>query len=139
MTEGFWLSETQFDRIRPHLPDKTRGVARVDDRRVISGIIHDLQSGCGWRDASGSYGPHKTLYNRFVRWAEKGVWDKLFHHLAAAGGPPAAVTIDATHIKAHRSSAGGKGGPRRGRSAAHVAGGPPRSTRPSMNKAGPGN
>jgi transposase len=139
MTDGFWLNETQFDRIRPHLPDKTRGVARVDDRRVISGIIHVLQSGCRWRDAPGSYGPHKTLYNRFVRWAEKGVWDKLFHHLAAAGGPPAAVMIDATHIKAHRSSAGGKGGPRRRRSAAHVAGGPPRSMRPSMNKAGPGN
>jgi len=83
--------------------------------------------------------PHKTLYNRFVRWAEKGVWDKLFHHLAAAGGPPAAVMIDATHIKAHRSSSGGKGGPRRRRSAVHAAGGPPRSTRLSMNKAGPDN
>lgn len=139
MTVGFWLNETQFDRIRLHLPNKTRGVARVDDRRVISGIIHVLQSGCRWCDAPGFYGPHKTLYNRFVRWAEKGVWDKLFHHLAAAGGPPAAVMIDATHIKAHRSSAGGKGGLRRRRSAVHAVGGPPRSMRPSMNKADPGN
>lgn len=139
MADGFWLNETQFDRIRPHLPNKTRGVARVDDRRVISGIIHVLQSGCRWCDAPGSYGPHKTLYNRFVRWAEKGIWDKLFHHLAAAGGPPAAVMIDATHIKAHRSSAGGKGGPRRRRLAAHAADGPPRSMRPSMTKAVPGN
>lgn len=139
MTVGFWLNERQFGLIRPHLPSKTRGVKRVDDRRVISGIIHVLQSGCRWSDAPDAYGPHKTLYNRFVRWAEKGVWDKLFHHLAAAGGPPAAIMIDATHIKAHRSSAGGKGGLKRRRSAARVAEEPPRSTRPSMNKAGRGN
>lgn len=139
MAEGFWLSETQFKRISECLPTDTRGVARVDDRRVISGIIHVLQSGCRWRDAPKSYGPHKTLYNRFVRWAEKGVWDRLFHHLAAAGGPPAAVMIDATHIKAHRSAAGGKGGPRRRPLAARVAGARRRSTPPSTNTGGPGN
>ena len=136
MAEGFWLSEVQFERISGCLPTDTRGVERVDDRRVISGIVHVLQSGCRWKDAPKSYGPHKTLYNRFVRWAEKGVWDKLFHHLAAAGGPPEAVMIDATHIKAHRSAAGGKGGPRRRRSAVPVAGARPRSTPLSMNTAG---
>lgn len=136
MAEGFWLSEAQFERISGCLPSDTRGVARVDDRRVISGIIHVLQSGCRWKDAPKAYGPHKTLYNRFVRWAEKGVWDRLFHHLAAAGGPPAAVMIDATHIKAHRSAAGGKGGPRRKRLAARVADARPRSTPPSTNAAG---
>jgi transposase len=136
MAEGFWLSEVHFERISGCLPTDTRGVARVDDRRVISGIIHVLQSGCRWKDAPKAYGPHKTLYNRFVRWAEKGVWDRLFHHLAAAGGPPAAVMIDATHIKAHRSAAGGKGGPRRRRLAARVVGAPPRSTPPSTNTAG---
>lgn len=135
MTDGYWLSEYQFERLAACLPCDTRGVARVDDRRVISGIIHVLQSGCRWKDAPKSYGPHKTLYNRFVRWAEKGVWEKLFHHLAAAGGPPAALMIDATHIKAHRSAAGGKGGPRRRRLAAHVAAGPPKSTLRSTNKA----
>jgi transposase len=138
MTEGFWLSEAQFGRLVLCLPNDTRGVPRVDDRRVISGIIHVLQSGCRWKDAPKTYGPHKTLYNRFVRWAAKGVWEKLFHHLAAAGGPPAAVMIDATHIKAHRSAAGGKGGPRRKRSAARVAGEPRKSMRQSMNKAVPG-
>lgn len=138
MTVGFWLNDKEFGLIRPHLPSKTRGVKRVDDQRVISGIIHVLQSGCRWSDAPDVYGSHKTLYNRFVRWAEKGVWDKLFHHLAAAGGPPAAIMIDATHIKAHRSSSGGKGGPKRRRSAARVGEGQPKSTQPLMNTAGRG-
>jgi transposase len=139
MTDGYWLSEYQFARLANHLPKDTRGVARVDDRRVISGIIHVLQSGCRWKDAPKGYGPHKTLYNRFVRWAEKGVWERLFHHLADAGGPPAALMIDATHVKAHRSAAGGKGGLRYRRSAVRVVVEPPKSTPPSMNKAVPGN
>jgi transposase len=109
MAEVYWLTDAQFEGIASCLPSDTRGVARVDDRRVISGIIHVLQSGCRWKDAPKSYGPHKTLYNRFVRWAEKGVWDRLFHHLAAAGGPPAALMTGATHVNAHRPAAGGKG------------------------------
>ena len=73
MAKHFWLSAAQFARLQPLLPNKVRGVPRVDDRRVISGIIHVLQSGCRWRDAPPVYGPPKTLYNRFVRWARKGV------------------------------------------------------------------
>ncbi len=69
----FWLTEEQFAKIEPHLPTDTRGKPRVDDRRVISGIIHVLKSGGRWVDAPRLYGPHKTLYNRFVRWAAKGV------------------------------------------------------------------
>ncbi len=89
MSHCFWLTDRQFERLRPLLPTDTRGVPRVDDRRVISGIVHVLQSGCRWKDAPREYGPHKTLYNRFVRWARKGVWEEMFTHLAAAGGPPA--------------------------------------------------
>ena len=63
----FWLSEAQFDRLRPLLPNKVRGVPRVDDRKVISGIIHVIRSALMWRDAPACYGPHKTLYNRFVQ------------------------------------------------------------------------
>lgn len=125
----FWLSEEQFARLNPLLPDKVRGVARVDDRRVISGIIHVLKSGGRWVDAPACYGPRKTLYNRFVRWAEKGIWQELFFALAAAGGPPAEVLIDSTHMKAHRSAAGGKGGLKRRRSGSVAAGGPASSTR----------
>ena len=76
--EQFWLTEAQFSKIAPHLPQDTRGKARVDDRRVISGIVHVLKSGSRWVDAPPDYGPKKTLYNRFVRWAEKGVWTNLF-------------------------------------------------------------
>jgi transposase len=96
-----WLSEEQFARLRPLLPSDTRGVARVDDRRVISGIVHTMQSGCRWRDAPACYGPHKTLYNRFVRWARKGVWEQTFRTLAESG-VATALMLDATHIKAHR-------------------------------------
>src|SRR5687768_1790740 len=106
----FWLTDDQFARIKPHLPTDTRGKARVDDRRVISGIVHVLKSGGRWIDAPSVYGPHKTLYNRYVRWAAKGVWVDLFHALARAGGPPAQVLIDSSAVKAHRSASGVKGG-----------------------------
>lgn len=125
----FWLSETQFAKIGPLLPTDTRGKPRVDDRRVISGIIQVLRSGGRWVDAPDAYGPKKTLYNRFVRWAEKGVWAALFETLAQAGGPPAQVLIDSSAVKAHRSASGGKGGRRRRPSAARAAGAQPKSTR----------
>ena len=128
MADGFWLSDEQWLRLKPLLPNKPRGVPRVDDRRVISGIVHVLQSGCRWKDAPAFYGPSKTLYNRCVRWAAKGVWRDVFEALAAAGGPPSEVLIDSTHVKAHRSAAGGKGGLTRRRSAAAGAAATPRST-----------
>ena len=99
----FWLSEAEFARLEPLLPTDTRGVPRVDDRRVISGIVHVLKSGGRWADAPAVYGPRKTLYNRFVRWAAKGVWTDIFHALASAGGPPAQALIDSSAVKAHPS------------------------------------
>jgi len=125
----FWLNERQFARLEPHLPTDTRGKPRVDDRRVISGIVHVLKSGGRWIDAPAVYGPRKTLYNRFVRWAEKGVWEAVFQALAAAGGPPARLLIDSSAVKAHRSAAGGKGGRSIRRSAARAAGAPRKSMR----------
>jgi len=127
MADFFWLSEGQFARLEPLLPTDTRGVARVDDRRVISGIVHVLKSGGRWADAPPIYGPKKTLYNRFVRWAAKDVWTGIFHALASAGGPPAEVLIDSSAVKAHRCAAGGKGGNTPRRSAARAVGARPRS------------
>lgn len=106
----FGLTEAQFARLEPLLPTDTRGKPRVDDCRVISGIIHILKSGGRWVDAPDVYGPRKTLYNRFVRWAAKGVWTDIFHALASADGPPAQVLIDSSTVKAHRCASGGKGG-----------------------------
>src|SRR3954451_4371553 len=110
LMDQFWLSDEQFARIAPLLPTDTRGKPRVDDRRVISGIVHVLKSGGRWVDAPPVYGPRKTLYNRFVRWAAKGVWSNLFERLASAGGPPTQGLIDSSAVKAHRCASGGKGG-----------------------------
>src|SRR5579872_4196839 len=81
----FWLSDDQWRRIEPYLPTDVRGKERVDDRRVISGILHVIKSGCRWSDCPPEYGPPTTIYNRFVRWAERGVWERLFRELAARG------------------------------------------------------
>ncbi len=101
----FWLSDAQFARIQPLLPNKVRGVPRVDDRRVISGIIHVIRNGLRWRDAPPEYGPHKTLYNRFVRWSRAGVFGRIFEALAADSRASGTVMIDATYLKAHRTAA----------------------------------
>ena len=137
MSDLFWLSEAQFAQLAPLLPSDTRGVPRVDDRRVISGIVQVLRTGGRWVDAPAEYGPRKTLYNRFVRWAERGVWRDVFEALASVGGPAATLLLDSTHARAHRCAAGGKGGPRTKPSAAPEADAPPRSTSPSTNSADP--
>jgi transposase len=127
MSDFFWLSDSQFARLVPHLPTDTRGKPRVDDLRVISGIVHVLKSGGRWVDAPPVYGPRKTLYNRFVRWAAKGVWTEIFHALALAGGPPEEVLLDSSAVKAHRCAAGGKGGNTNKPSAARAADEPQKS------------
>ena len=108
----FWLSDEQWSRIEPHLPTDVRGVERSDDRRVISGIVHVLRSGCRWCDCPPEYGPPTTIYNRFVRWARRGIWENLFRELAGNGRSVDTQMIDSTHVKAHRSASGGKGGSR---------------------------
>lgn len=83
---------------------------KVNDRRVISGIIHVLISGGRWIDAPAIYGPRKTPYNRWVRWAKASVWTRAFEDLSAGGGPPAELMLDSRWAKAYRSATGGKGG-----------------------------
>ena len=109
----FWLDDEQWRQIEPHLPTDVRGKPREDDRRVISGIVHVLKSGCRWKDCPPEYGPPTTIYNRFARWAERGVWERLFRVLAARGRSGDVQMIDSTHVKAHRSAGGGKRGARR--------------------------
>ena len=101
----FWLSDAQFARLQPLLPNKVRGVPRVDDRKVISGIIHVIRYGLMWRDAPACYGPHKTLYNRFVRWSKAGIFDRIFRALASQSTATGTIMIDSTHLKAHRTAA----------------------------------
>ena len=127
MTQLFWLDDRQWQAIAPRLPMRHTGPARVDDRRVISGIIHVLQSGCRWRDCPRAYGPYTTVYNRFNRWSRRGLWQRLFATLAASGAVPDGVAIDSSYIKVHRSAHGGKGGPRARRSAPRAVARRPRS------------
>jgi transposase len=104
MNDLFLLTEAQMRRIKPYFP-LSHGVARVDDRRVISGIVFVIRNGLRWRDAPREYGPHKTIYNRFVRWSRLGVFNKIFAELARKAGKPSRLMIDATHLKAHRTAA----------------------------------
>ena len=131
----FWLNDEQWDQIEPHLPKDVRGKARVDDRRVISGILHVLKSGCRWCDCPPEYGPPTTIYNRFVRWAERGVWERLFRALAARGLSSDTQMIDSTHIKAHRSASGAKRGSATKRLDARAAGAIRKSTQSRMLRA----
>jgi len=110
MADLFWFSDAQWARIVPLLPTNSRGLKRVDDRRVLSGIVHVIRSGGRWADAPAAYGPRKTLYNRFIRWAERGIWEGIFAALAGSKGAPDRLMIDSTIVKAHRSSGGAKGG-----------------------------
>ena len=104
MTDLLWLSDEQLARIKPYFPI-SHGVPRVDDHRVVSGIVFVIRNGLRWRDAPRDYGPRKTLYNRFIRWSRMGVFDRIFANLAGQAGPPERLIIDATHLKAHRTAA----------------------------------
>jgi len=104
MSELFLLSEQQMSRLTPHFP-RSHGIPRVDDRRVVSGIVYVIRHGLQWKDAPRDYGPHKTLYNRFVRWSRLGVFNRIFASLAGEGPIPERIMIDATHLKAHRTAA----------------------------------
>jgi len=103
MCDYFWLSQEQLSKIEPFFP-LPHGVPRVDDRKVISGIVFVIKNGLRWRDAPPEYGPHKTLYNRFIRWSKLGVFDNIFNSLACKEPPPDTWMIDATHLKAHRTA-----------------------------------
>lgn len=104
MSDLMFLSDAQMRRIEPYFP-LSHGVPRVEDRRVLSGIIFVLRNGLRWRDAPKEYGPHKTICNRFIRWSRLGVFNRILAELTAKGGKPEQLMIDATHLKAHRTAA----------------------------------
>lgn len=119
----FWLSDEAWAAIEPHLPRGKPGKPRVDDRRVISGIVHVLKTGCRWRDCPPAYGPPTTIYNRYNRWSARGIWRTLSKKSWVRGAVPEELCLDSSHIKAHRSAAGGKGGRKSKRSGASAAAG----------------
>lgn len=137
MANEFWLSDRQWAAIEPCLPRNQPGARRVDDRRVLSGIIHVLRSGCRWRDCPSVYGPYTTVYNRWNRWSRRNVWQKLFEALRSVSSDEDFQAIDSTMAKAHRSAAGGKGGRMRKPLAARAAAGRQRSMRSATATAEP--
>jgi transposase len=103
------LTDFEWRVIEPLLPNKPRGVPRVDDRRVLNGIFWVLRSGAPWRDLPERYGPRTTCYNRFVRWRRAGVWDRLMDAITAAYDRDIQM-IDSTSIRAHQQAATAKRG-----------------------------
>lgn len=103
MSNLYWLTEAQMKRLRPFFP-KSRGRPRVDDRRVLSGIIFINRNGLRWCDAPAAYGPPKTLYNRWKRWSDLGVFARIMNGLAAETPDNKTISIDATYLKAHRTA-----------------------------------
>ena len=98
------LSDCEWSVIKPMLPNKPRGIPRVDDRRVLNGIFWTLRSGAPWRDLPEIFGPRTTCYNRFVRWRRAGVWDKIMETLAAAHDA-AVLMIDTSIVRVHQNAA----------------------------------
>jgi transposase len=103
MSDLFWLTDEQMARLQPFFP-RSHGRPRVDDRRVLSGIIFVNRNGLRWRDAPRDYGPAKTLYNRWKRWSDKGVFVAMMDGLSARGTERKTIMIDATYLKAHRTA-----------------------------------
>src|SRR5499427_3997618 len=101
------LTAFEWKVIKPLLPNKPRGVPRVDDRRVLNGIFWVLRSGAPWADVPERYGPPTTIYNRFNRWRKAGVWDRLMEAVIAAHDGKVQM-IDSTSVRVHQQAAAQK-------------------------------
>jgi transposase len=112
------LTDFEWSVIQPLLPNQPRGMPRVDDRRVLNGIFYILRTGAPWRDLPERYGPRTTVYNRYARWARRGIWKSIFDALAE-DHEDSLFFIDSSIVKAHRAASGAKGGNWRRISAAH--------------------
>ena len=96
----FWLSDEAWKTLEPHLPHGKPGKPRVDDRTVISGILHVLKTGCRWRDVPPAFGPPTTIYNRYNRWSQRRIWQRIFEKMAAAG--PSLTSFPSTAAMSRR-------------------------------------
>ena len=133
MARLFWLSEQSWTVLERHLPHDRPGRPRVDDRRVISGILHVLKSGCRWCDCPPEYGPPTTIYNRFNRWRKAGVWDRLMDAITKAYDGDVQM-IDTSVVRVHQQGATGKRGVEIAVSVAREVGSPRKSTPSSMRR-----
>jgi transposase len=128
------LTDFEWRVIEPLLPNKPRGVPRVDDRRVLNGIFWVLRSGAPWRDLPERYGPRTTCYKRFARWRKAGVWDRMMDAITAAHDGDIQM-IDSTSVRAHQQAATAKRGIEIIVSVVPEAASRPKSTLSSTDKA----
>lgn len=103
------LTDFEWEAIKPHLPNKPRGVPRVDDRRVLNGIFWVLRSGARWADVPERYGPPTTIYNRFNRWRKAGVWDRLMDAITEAYEGDVQM-VDTSVVRVHQQGGTAKRG-----------------------------
>lgn len=108
------LSDTEWEFVRPLLPASLRGRKRLDDRRVLNGIVWKFRTGTAWRDVPERYGPWATLHTRFRRWALAGTFDRMLRaaqaRADAAGDIDWLVSVDSTVVRAHQHAAGARKG-----------------------------
>lgn len=133
MIERHRLTDAQWERIEPLVPGKKGDPGRhgEDNRKFVEAVLWIARTGVPWRDLPAEFGVWNSVFRRFSRWGKSGVWSRI---LAAVTENPdmESVIIDATIVRAHQHSAGGKGGPRLRQSAARAAAQPRKSTSRSM-------
>ena len=108
MSNLYWLTDAQMERLKPFFP-KSHGKPRVDDRRVLSGIIFINRNGLRWCDAPKEYGPAKPLYNRLKRWSDSGVFARIMMGLTAESAEHKTIMIDVESGQRHRFARTGEG------------------------------
>lgn len=109
MSGRFDLTDKEWAVIQPLLPNKPRGVPRVDDRRVLNGIFWVLRTGAPWEDMPPRYGPRTTVYNRFNRWRKAGVWARILEHIQGEFEDELYM-IDSTVVRVHQHGTGARKG-----------------------------
>lgn len=103
------LSEAEWKRIEGLLPVRPGPRSKRGDRDFVNAVIWRVRTGVQWRDLPERFGPWQTVYNRYSRWAKRGVWERLFKELAIEVDETGSL-LDATIVRAHQDAAGGKGG-----------------------------
>ena len=109
MADLFWITDEQWAMIEPFMPQNQPGAHRQDDRRIVSGIVHVLRSGCRRRDCPAEYGPPTTVYNRFNRWSRRGFWRAMLATLAERGWIAETASLDSTYVRATARPTAAKG------------------------------
>jgi transposase len=109
------LTDEQWDRLEPLLPPQRPSTGRPnkDHRTILNGILWILRTGAPWRDLPERYGSWKTVYGRFRRWQEAGMWDQLLREIQTEAAHDdqidgSVTMIDSTSIRAHQHAAGAR-------------------------------